>query len=138
MAIDDHQEGGVESFLSPKLTKRRKSEKTCFEGSFCLASPLALDPVGGPLGDGADRPAKILSPPTAFKGNDNRLPPGLSKLPPIAPVVGGSMSKDDKKEVLPRSVFVLVIERKESCKLFWMDLGVPFRSRICSRSQKRA
>ena len=118
MPMHHHQEGGVESFLNPKLTKRRKSEKTCFEGSPCLASPLTLDPVGGPLGDGADRPAKILSLPAAFSGNDSRLPPGLSKLPPMAPVAGGSMSKDDKKEVLSRSVFVLVIERKESCRLF--------------------
>lgn len=108
----------MESFLSPKLTKRRKSENTCFEGSPCLPSPLMLEPVGGPLGDGADKPAKILSLPAAFNGNANRLPPGLSRLPPMAPVAGGSMSKEDKNEVLSRSVFVLVIERKESWRLF--------------------
>lgn len=59
-----------------------------------------------------------------------RLAPGLTKLPPACPVVGGSMSSDERKDVLSRSVFVLVIVRKESRRLFSIALGVPFKSRI--------
>jgi len=40
------------------------------------------------------------------------------------------MSSDDRKEVLARSVLVLVMVRKESRRLFWTVFGVPLRSRI--------
>jgi hypothetical protein len=40
------------------------------------------------------------------------------------------MSSEERKEVLSRSVLVLVMERKESNRLFWTDFGVPLRSRI--------
>lgn len=59
-----------------------------------------------------------------------RLAPGLTKLPPAWPVVGGSISSEERKDVLSRSVFVLVIVRKESRRLFSMALGMPFKSRI--------
>ena len=86
-----------------------------------------MDPVEGPLGVGVERLAKILSP---AKGSDILLPAGLIRLPPTYPAAGGSMSSDDRKEVLSKSVLVLVIVRKESRRLFWTAFGVPFRSKI--------
>ena len=86
-----------------------------------------MDPVEGPLGVGVERLAKILS---LAEGSDILLPAGLIRLPPTYPVAGGSMSSDDRKEVLSKSVLVLVIVKKESRRLFCTAFGVPFRSKI--------
>lgn len=86
-----------------------------------------LDPVGGPLSGGDVRAPKTLS---AADAEDNgsaiRLVAGL----PIANAVVGSMSNDERNEVLSRSVLVLVTVKNESRRLFCSVLGVPFRSRI--------
>lgn len=71
----------------------------------------------GPFGPGPVSPANMPSA-ALLIGSDTRLAPGLTKLPPAWPVTGGSISKDDKKDVLSRSVFVLVMVRKESKRLF--------------------
>jgi len=83
--------------------------------------------VGGPLSGGEVKALKTLS---AVEVEDNgsaiRLVAGL----PTARLVGGSMSKDVRNDVLSSSVLVLVIVRKESRRLFCSVLGVPLRSRI--------
>ena len=118
---------GAVSFRSPKLTNRRKSEKT---SRFWLSEVLvALEPVVGPLGPGPVIPANIPSAALPI-GRDIRLAPGLTRLPPACPVAGGSISNEDKNDVASRSVFVLVIVKKESSRLFWIGFGVPFRSKI--------
>jgi hypothetical protein len=87
-----------------------------------------LEPVAGPLDPGPVIVAKMPS--ACPRGRLIRLAPGLIKLPPAWPVVGGSISSDERKDVLSKSVLVLVIVRKESRRLFSMALGVPFKSRI--------
>ena len=57
------------------------------------------------------------------------VPPGLANVP-RRPKVGGSISSEDKNDVLSSSGFVLVMVRKESRRLFCSLFGVPFRSRI--------
>jgi hypothetical protein len=122
------------SLLNPKLTNRLKSENT---SRFCSPNrPLAPSPVGGPLSGGDPKAANRLSPaavaplmpPFTSEGRDTRLPPGLAKVICAAP--GGSMSKEDKNEMLSNSVFVLVMVKNESSSLLCSVLGVPFRSRI--------
>ena len=49
----------------------------------------------------------------------------------------GSMSSEERKEVLSRSFLVLVIVRNESKRLFWSFFGVPLRSRIYHISHGR-
>lgn len=125
--MQPHYGGGAVSFRSPKLTNRRKSEKT---SRFWLSEVLvALEPVVGPLGPGPVIPENIPSAALPI-GRDIRLAPGLTRLPPACPVAGGSISKDDKNDVASRSVFVLVIVKKESNRLFWIGFGVPFKSKI--------
>ena len=76
-----YYDGAVESFLNPKLTNRRKSEKTSRRGFSVRLSPV-LDPVGGPLGPGPiilpKMPSLIVPP----RGRIIRLAPGLTRLPP--------------------------------------------------------
>lgn len=121
-------DGGVESFLNPKLTNRRKSEKTSRRGFSVRFSPAPV-PVGGPL----PNIPSLIEPP---RGRIIRLAPGLTRLPPAWPVADGSISREDRKDVLWRSVFVLVIVRKESSRLFCTDFGVPFKSRIWNQKKQ--
>lgn len=76
--------------------------------------------------------------PAPPSGRDTLLAPGLTRLPPACPVVGGSMSSDDRKDVLSRCVLVLVMVRKESRRLFCVAFGVPFRSRIFWKFENEA
>jgi hypothetical protein len=62
------------------------------------------------------------------RGNETRLAFGLIKLEPGC--AGGSMSREERKDVDSRSVLVLVIVRKVSSKAFCAAFGVPLRSRI--------
>ena len=121
--------GAVESFLNPKLTNLLKSENTSrlWFSAFPDALSPALDPVGGPLCPGPVILAKMPSPP---RGNDTRLAPGLTRLPPACPVADGSMSSEERNEVLSRSVLVLVMVRNELRRLSCTDFGVPLRSKI--------
>ena len=125
-------EGAVESFLNPKLTNRLNSENTSLR-SPPPRSAVAIEPVGGPFGGGDVIAAKMLSPllpPLIARGNETRLPPGLTRLPPSCPGPGGSMSKEDKKDVLSSSGLVLVIVRKESSRALCWAFGAPLRSKI--------
>ncbi len=115
--------GACESLRNPKLTNLLKSENTLSPGRF--ASPT-LDPVGGPLSGGDDSPEKMPS-------LGALIILGLT-MPPCDAV--GSMSSDDRNEVLSSSLFVLVIVRNESNRSFCWNFGVPFRSRICSKGQR--
>lgn len=122
-------DGGCASRRNPKETNLLKSENTSrFCPSFPLALPSLLDPVGGPLSGGEVNALNTLS---AAEAEDNgsamRLVTGL----PTAKLASGSISRDVRKDVLSRSVLVLVIVRNESRRLFCSVLGVPFRSRIC-------
>jgi len=75
-------------------------------------------PVGGPLiGRGDANPEKI-----SFPGR------GVAR--EVASVADGSMSSEDKNEVLSRSSFVLVIVRNASNSSLCLALGVPLRSKI--------
>ena len=127
------------SFLKPKLTNLLKSENTsrlCPSGAPPAAPPDALDPVDGPLGPGPVILAKMPSPAPPI-GSAILLAPGLTREPPACPVVGGSISSDERKELLPRSVLVLVMTSNASWRLLCVALGVPFRSRICRGSTVR-
>lgn len=121
-------DGSCVSLRNPKVTNRRISENTFCPGSVPLALLSWLDPVGGPLNGGDVNALNTLS---AAEAEDNgsaiRLVAGL----PTARLVGGSMSKDVRNDVFSRSVFVLVIVRNASRRLFCSILGVPLRSRIC-------
>lgn len=113
------------------------SEKT---SRFCAGSrplevlPSVLDPVGGPLKGGDDplREPNMLSvfgpPGEVNSGSAVLLEPGLPRVAPS--VMGGSISRAERNDVLSKSVLVLVIVRKESRRLFCSIFGVPFRSRI--------
>ena len=122
-------EGCIESLRTAKLTKRLKSE------NLDAGSDLGgVSPPPRPLPRGGEvSAAKMPSPPAPAPARRlTRLPPGL----PSVEVWGGSMSKDDRKEELSRSVFLLVIVKNESMRSFCCVLGVPLRSRIWSRVNK--
>ena len=82
---------------------------------------------------GDDRAARMLSP-VAPCSSDTLLLPGLVRLATDV----GSMSSEDRKEVLSSSGFVLVMVRKESRRSFCAALGVPLRSRIFWKLEKEA
>lgn len=83
--------------------------------------------MGGPLiGGDVNAPNTVSAAEADDSGSAMRLVDGL----PNAQLVGGSISKDVRKEVVSRSVFVLVMVRNESRRLFCSILGVPLRSRI--------
>jgi hypothetical protein len=84
--------------------------------------------VGGPLSGGDVKALNTLRSAAEVEDNGSaiRLVAGL----PTAKLIGGSMSKELRNDVLSRSVFVLVMVRNESRRLFCSILGVPFRSRI--------
>ena len=118
------------SFFLPKLTNLLKSENTSLRCTSVF--PASLEPVDGPLGPGPeDTEPKMPSPPN---GSVTLLAPGLMRLPPAWPVAAGSISSEERKDVLSRSVFVLVMVRKESNRLFCEAFGVPFRSKIFTNS----
>ena len=74
----------------------------------------------------------VLTP--SINGSEILLPVGLVTVRLALPaweLFEGSMSRDDKKEVVSSSFLVLVMVRKESNRLFWSGLAVPFKSRIC-------
>jgi mannitol-specific phosphotransferase system IIBC component len=54
--------------------------------------------------------------------------PGLAKFPLLIDREGGSMSREDRNDVVSRSVLVLVIVRKETRTLFCSAFEVPLRS----------
>jgi len=93
--------------------------------------PSVLDPVGGPLsgGDPLSDPNMLseFSPPVD-RGSVVLLEVGLLRIAPR--VMGGSISRAERNDVLSRSVLVLVMVRNESRRLFCSSFGVPFRSRI--------
>lgn len=60
-----------------------------------------------------------------------RSPVGLEAAAAFEAPVDGSISNEDKKDVLASSDFVLVIVKNESSNAFCSDLGVPLRSSIC-------
>lgn len=126
-------DGGSVSLLRPKLTNLLKSEKTSrlldWSDLFVPSEPVDGTVVSG----GDDNAARILSP--AAPGiSDTRLVAGLVMFTTMA----GSMSREERKDVLSRSVFVLVTVKKESKRAFWADLGVPLRSRIFWKLEKEA
>jgi hypothetical protein len=127
-------QGANESFLKPKLTNRLRSEKTSRRSPVRPpgAESAAFEPVEGPVdaGEVNDENKPSLPLPVTARGRETRLPPGLTRLPPSRPGPGGSMSRDDRKDVLSRSVFVLVMVRNESRRAFCCALGVPLMSRI--------
>ena len=93
--------------------------------------------MGGPLKLGDPNAANKLSAvpigmlaPPSVRGSETRLPAGLVKSELICAVVVGSMSRDDKNEVLSSSLLVLVMVKNESRRLLCSGRGVPFRSRI--------
>ena len=59
-----------------------------------------------------------------------RLPAGLVRFELICVVVAGSMSRDDKNDVLSSSLLVLVMVKNESRRLLCSGRGVPFKSKI--------
>jgi hypothetical protein len=67
-------------------------------------------------------------------GSDTRLPIGL--MVDCTDEDPGSISSDDRNEVLSSSSFVLVMVRNESRRLFCSARGVPLRSRTCPKRQK--
>lgn len=95
------------------------------------------DPVGGPLKGGdpnaanklSAAPIGVLALPST-RGSETRLPAGLVRLELICVVAAGSMSRDDRNDVLSSSFLVLVMVKNESSKLPCSGKGVPFRSRI--------
>lgn len=93
------------------------------------------EPVDGTvISGGDDNAARILSPAAAPGMSDTRLLPGLV----MFAIMEGSMSREERKEVLSSSDFVLVIVRKESRRSFCAAFGVPFRSRIFWKLEKEA
>jgi hypothetical protein len=65
-----------------------------------------------------------------MRGSETRLPTGLVKSELICVVAVGSMSRDDKNDVLSSSALVLVMVKKESRRPLCSGSGVPFRSKI--------
>lgn len=130
------------SLLNP-LTKRLKSENTSLLWSSDL--PAAPDPVGGPLKGGdpntanklSAAPIGVLTPPST-RGREMRLPAGLVKLELIWVVVVGSISRDDRNEVLSSSFLVLVMVKNESRRLPCSGKGVPFKSKIFWKFENEA
>ena len=118
-------DGGRVSLLSPKLTNLLKSEKTSrlLDWSDLFAPSEPVD--GAFVSGGDDKAARMLSP--AAPGiSETRLLPGLV----MFATEPGSMSRVVRKELPSRSVFVLVMVRKESRRSFCAAFGVPLRSRI--------
>lgn len=127
------QGGASDSFLKPKLTNRFRSEKTSRRSpERPIAGSGTLAPVEAAVDAGEVNDENKLSPPlpVTARGRDTRLPPGLTRLPPSTPGPGGSMSREERKDVLSKSVFVLVMVRNESRRVFCCALGVPLMSRI--------
>ena len=113
--------GGIDSLRKPKLTKRLKSWNTSLFVVLSLGGVSV--PVTGVAAPGGDaRAAKMPSP----AANPPPLLAGVFALLAWP----GSMSSDVKKDVLSRSLLVLVIVRKESSRSFCSALVVPLRSRI--------
>jgi hypothetical protein len=80
-----------------------------------------LSPVDGPL---------TLSP-VFGRGSDSLPEPGLVMFTAArCEEVEGSMSSEERNDVLSSSDLVDVMVRKESKRSFWDALGVPLRSRI--------
>jgi hypothetical protein len=96
-----------------------------------------LAPVDGPLIGGDPNAANKLSAapmgvlvPPSTRGSETRLPVGLARLELICVVAVGSMSRDDRNDVLSSSFLVLVMVRNESRRLLCSGRGVPFKSKI--------
>ena len=105
-------DGGSVSRRSPKLTKRLKSENTSRRvWSDRFESELADGVVAS---GGEERAARMLSPAAEPGMRDTRLEPGLVMLATRP----GSMSSEERKDVLSSSGFVLVIVRKASRRSF--------------------
>ncbi len=82
---------------------------------------------------GDDSAAKMLSPVLPCK-SDTLLLPGLVRFATDA----GSMSSEERKDVLSSSGFVLVMVRKESSRSFCAAFSVPLRSIIFWKLEKDA
>jgi hypothetical protein len=61
---------------------------------------------------------------------NKRQPVGLARLELICVVAVGSMSRDDRNDVLSSSFLVLVMVRNESRRPLCSGRGVPFKSKI--------
>lgn len=130
-----HTAGSVLSLLNP-LTNRLKSPNTSLRSSGRAPVPVE-GPLDGGLPSAANKlsaaPMGVLTPSTS--GSEIRLPVGLVAFEApllIWVVFEGSMSSEDRKEVVSSSFLVLVMVKNESRRLFCSSLGVPFRSRICT------
>ena len=110
-----------------------RSEKTSLRSPVRpTAGSGAVAPEADPVNAGEvseENKLSLLLPVTAG-GREIRLPPGLTRLPASRPGPGGSMSRDERKDVLSKSVLVLVMVRNESRSVFCCALGVPLMSRI--------
>ena len=90
-----------------------------------------MSPPLSPLASGGDASAARMPSAPVPVSRFTRLPPGLPRFEPVkVDDCAGSMSSEERNEVLSRSVFVLVIERKESIRSFCCCFGVPLRSKI--------
>jgi hypothetical protein len=108
--VNVHHEGACESRLTrPKLTNLLKSENTSLFPSPAFPPGLKTSP----------------SPPTRF----TRLSLGLAREVALR-AEEGSMSRDDRNDVLSSSARVEVMVKKESNRSFCEAFAVPFKSRI--------
>lgn len=114
---------GVVSLRTAKLTKRRKSVK--FEVWSTLGG--VSDPG---VEEGVPRAARI---PSLVGSTAFLVTPGLVN-PVIRP---GSISRDERKDLSSRLVFVLVTTRKESIRSFCCAGDDPLRSRTCPNDVNR-
>ena len=133
----------VGSLLTAKLTNLLKS--LILDGSL-FPSPLpatSADGGGGLLIPPVNpRDANVVAFPWPFEddpvpsrpGNDTRFPVGL--MVDCTDNDPGSISRDDKNDVLSSSSFVLVMVRNESRRLFCSARGVPLRSKTCVKGQE--
>lgn len=102
-------EGGSVSRRSPKLTNRLKSENTSRR---VWSERFESEPADGVVASGGDESAARMLSPAEDPGT--RLLPGLV----MFATRPGSMSSDERKEVLSSSGFVLVMVRKASSRSF--------------------
>lgn len=130
-AWSESSQDGIVSLRSPKLTKRLKSENL-LAGSDLFIESEAPDEAA--VIGGGESAARMLSPAVPPGRSDTRLLPGLVRFATCP----GSISSDERNEVLSSSDFVLVIVRKESSRSFCAAFGVPLRSRIFWKFEKEA
>jgi len=125
------------SLRTAKLTRRLRSEKT----SRLPSPPGAGLPfeVSVPPPSGGVIIPRVDDPPVALmssEGTDMADEFGVMMEPAETGPGGGSMSSEERKDVLSSSDIVLVIVRKMSSSPFCSDLGVPLRSNTFWKLEK--